>query len=102
YPKKYQEWYVRRCLDAMNGGDPAKTLEEAQTRNEMATHRCVGMVIETRPDYINMDEVRRLRWLGMTKVQLGAQSTNDAILDMNRRGHTVEDTRRAVRLLRLA
>ncbi|HZQ07314.1 MAG TPA: tRNA uridine(34) 5-carboxymethylaminomethyl modification radical SAM/GNAT enzyme Elp3 [Anaerolineae bacterium] len=102
YPKKYQEWYVRRCLDAMNGGEPAKTLEEAQERNETAAHRCVGMVIETRPDYINMDEVRRLRWLGMTKVQLGAQSTDDAILEMNRRGHTVEDTRRAVRLLRLA
>ena len=68
YPKKYQEWYVRRCLDAMNGGDPAATLEEAQIRNETATHRNVGMVIETRPDYIDMEEVRRLRWLGMTKV----------------------------------
>ncbi len=102
YPKKYQEWYVRRCLDAMNEGDAAKTLEEAQTRNENARHRCVGMVIETRPDYINMDEVRRLRWLGMTKIQLGAQSTDDKILEMNRRDHTIEDTRRAVRLLRLA
>lgn len=102
YPKKYQEWYVRRCLDAMNGGEPARTLNEAQTRNETSPHRCVGMVIETRPDYITMDEVRRLRWLGITKVQLGAQSTDDRILEMNRRGHTIEDTRRAVRLLRLA
>lgn len=102
YPKKYQEWYVRRCLDAMNGGEPAKTLQEAQVRNETAVHRNVGMVIETRPDYVDMAEVRRLRWLGMTKIQLGAQSTDDAILKMNRRDHTVEDTRRAVRLLRLA
>lgn len=102
YPKKYQEWYVRRCLDAMNGGMPSATLEEAQIRNEKAKHRNVGMVIETRPDYINMEEVRRLRWLGMTKIQLGAQSTDDRILEMNRRDHTIEDTRRAVRLLRLA
>ena len=102
YPKKYQEWYVRRCLDAMNGGEPAQTLQEAQARNEHAKHRSVGMVIETRPDYINMDEVRRLRWLGMTKIQLGAQSTDDKILEMNRRDHTIEDTRRAMRLLRLA
>lgn len=102
YPKKYQEWYVRRCLDAMNGGEAAKTLEEAQTRNETAAHRNVGMVIETRPDYIDMDEVRRLRWLGMTKIQLGAQSTDNRILEMNRRDHTIEDTRRTVRLLRLA
>ncbi len=102
YPKKYQEWYVRRCLDAMNGGAPAASLLEAQTRNETAPHRCVGMVVETRPDYITMDEVRRLRWLGMTKIQLGAQSTDDRILELNRRDHTLADTRRAVRLLRLA
>lgn len=102
YPNKYQEWYVRRCLDAMNGGAPAATLAEAQVRNETASHRCVGMVIETRPDYITMDEVKRLRWLGMTKIQLGAQSTDDRILQLNRRDHTLEDTRRAVRRLRLA
>ncbi len=102
YPKKYQEWYVRRCLDAMNGGEPAKTLQEAQKLNETARHRNVGMVIETRPDYVNMAEVRRLRWLGMTKIQLGAQSTDNHILEINRRDHTIEDTRRAVRLLRLA
>jgi elongator complex protein 3 len=102
YPKKYQEWYVRRCLDAMNGREPARTLEEAQATNETAEHRCVGMVVETRPDYIDMAEVRRLRWLGMTKVQIGAQSTDDHILELNRRGHTMADTRRALRLLRLA
>jgi elongator complex protein 3 (tRNA carboxymethyluridine synthase) len=101
YPKKYQEWFLRRCLDAMNG-TPAATLQEAQTRNETCEHRCVGLVIETRPDYITLEEARRLRWLGVTKVQLGAQSTDDAILEMNRRGHTLLDTRRAVRLLRLA
>jgi elongator complex protein 3 (tRNA carboxymethyluridine synthase) len=102
YPVKYQEWFIRRCLDAMNGGVPSATLAEAQTRNETSGHRCVGLVIETRPDYITVEEARHLRRLGVTKVQLGAQSTDDAILEMNRRGHTVAETRRAVRLLRLA
>ncbi|MBI4789004.1 MAG: tRNA uridine(34) 5-carboxymethylaminomethyl modification radical SAM/GNAT enzyme Elp3 [Chloroflexi bacterium] len=101
YPHKYQEWFIRRCFDAMNGKDSA-TLPEAQRLNETAEHRSVGLVVETRPDYINMDEVRRLRYLGATKVQLGVQSLDDAILAANRRGHTVEDARRAVRLLRLA
>lgn len=101
YPHKYQEWFIHRCLDAMNGVE-SKTLAEAQHLNESADHRAVGLVIETRPDYINMDEVRRLRYLGVTKVQLGAQSLDDGILVANRRGHTVQDTRRAVRLLRLA
>ncbi len=101
YPHKYQEWFIRRCLDAMNDRESA-TLIEAQRLNENAAHRVVGLVVETRPDYITMAEVRRLRELGVTKVQLGVQNMDDAILAANRRGHTAADTRRAVRLLRLA
>ncbi len=101
YPHKYQEWFIRRCLEAMNGCDSA-TLQEAQHLNETSAHRNVGLVIETRPDYITLDEVRRLRWLGVTKVQLGVQSMDDAILAANNRGHGVEATRRAVLMLRLA
>jgi elongator complex protein 3 len=101
YPETYQTWFVRRCLDAMNERQ-ADTLAEAQRLNEQAPHRNVGMVIETRPDCIDEAEVRRLRRLGVTKVQLGVQSLNDKILRRNRRGHTVDDVRRAMRLLRLA
>ncbi len=100
YKQDYQEWFIKRCLDAMNG-DKSATLEEAQRRNEQAHHRNVGMVIETRPDWITPIEVERLRWLGVTKVQLGAQSLNDEILRLNKRGHDVATTREAVRLLRL-
>jgi len=101
YPEDYQEWFVRRCLDAMNEAD-SPTLEEAQRLNETAPCRDVGLVVETRPDCITPQEVRRLRWLGATKVQLGIQSLDDDILARNKRGHTVADTRRAMRLLRLA
>jgi elongator complex protein 3 len=101
YPKAYQEWFVRRCLDAMNKSE-AGSLEEAQRLNESAQHRNVGLVVETRPDLITPEEVRRLRWLGATKVQVGIQSLDDDILALNRRGHTVAETRRAMRLLRLA
>jgi elongator complex protein 3 len=65
-------------------------------------HRNVGLVIETRPDEITPDEVRWLRTLGVTKVQMGAQSLDDRILEMNKRGHDVECTRRATALLRAA
>ncbi|MCX7837906.1 MAG: tRNA uridine(34) 5-carboxymethylaminomethyl modification radical SAM/GNAT enzyme Elp3 [Anaerolineae bacterium] len=101
YPRAYQEWFVQRCLDAMNERD-SSSLAEAQRLNETAAHRNVGMVMETRPDYVTLDEVRRLRALGATKVQMGAQSLDDEILAANKRGHTVADTRRAMRLLRLA
>jgi elongator complex protein 3 len=101
YPHNYQERFVQRCLDAMNGVE-SKSLIDAQHINETAEHRNVGMVMETRPDHITLDEVRRLRWLGATKVQMGVQSLDDAILAANERGHTVEDSRHAVRMLRLA
>jgi elongator complex protein 3 len=101
YPQDYQEWFIRRCLDAMNNTD-SDSLEEAQSLNETAARRNVGLVIETRPDYVDAAEVRRLRRYGVTKVQLGAQSLDDHVLDLNRRGHTVEQTRQAVKLLRAA
>ena len=103
YPHDYQEWFIRRCLDALNGAlADSDSLEEAQNINATAAHRNVGLVIETRPDYVDADEVRRLRRYGVTKVQLGAQSLDDHILDLNKRGHTVEQTRQAVKLLRAA
>lgn len=77
-------------------------LEAAHHENETAACRSVGLVIETRPDHISAEEVLRVRRLGCTKVQIGFQSLNDDVLRLNRRGHTVAATRRAVRLLRAA
>jgi elongator complex protein 3 len=101
YPASYAEWFVQRCLDALNGFG-STSLAEAMTANELATSRCVGITVETRPDWITPEEVVRLRRLGVTRVQLGAQSLDDRILALNRRGHDVDATRRACRLLRAA
>lgn len=71
-------------------------------RNEISKHRCVGLVVETRPDNISETEVIRMRRLGCTKAQIGFQSLNDDVLAKNHRGHRVDATRRAVVLLRQA
>src|SRR5258706_1576977 len=116
YRRDYQEWFVKRCFDAMNeinedkykeepkekSGDPDVELAKAQALNETSSHRNVGLVIETRPDEITPDEILWLRHLGVTKVQMGAQSFDDHILDINKRGHDVECTRKATALLRAA
>ena len=115
YRRDYQEWFIKRCFDAMNEPergalrDHADKLEtagvdiaQAQAVNETTSHRNVGLVIETRPDEINPDELRWLRHLGVTKVQMGAQSFDDHILEINKRGHDVESTRKATALLRAA
>ena len=107
YSKDYREWFVQRCFDAMNAaGNPAyqgsSSLQEAQAYNITAQHRNVGLVIETRPDWITPEEIRHLRKLGVTKVQIGVQSLDDEILALNRRGHDVASVRTALGLLRTA
>ena len=101
---------MRRCFDAMNEDslpemqrdfqlDPPEEkatpapvdltrIRAAHTHNETANHRNVGLVIETRPDEITPEELVWLRQLGVTKVQMGAQSLDDRVLNLNLRGHT--------------
>ncbi|HRW48977.1 MAG TPA: tRNA uridine(34) 5-carboxymethylaminomethyl modification radical SAM/GNAT enzyme Elp3 [Caldilinea sp.] len=107
YSRDYREWFVQRCFDAMNAaGDPAlansSSLAEAQAVNVTATHRNVGLVVETRPDWITPEEIVHLRKLGVTKVQIGVQSLDDEILTLNKRGHDVAAVRHALGLLRTA
>ncbi|MEO8581738.1 MAG: tRNA uridine(34) 5-carboxymethylaminomethyl modification radical SAM/GNAT enzyme Elp3 [Patescibacteria group bacterium] len=77
-------------------------LELAHKENETTQVRCVGLVIETRPDNISEAEVLRIRRLGCTKTQIGIQSLQDEVLEKNKRGHDVAATRRAFALLRQA
>ena len=116
YRRDYQEWFILRCFQAMNEDrrdipEPADhdsifsfrdALTAAQQVNETAQHRNVGLVIETRPDHITPDELAWLRHLGVTKVQMGAQSFDDHILEINQRGHTVQATLDATAMLRAA
>ena len=107
YGQDYREWFVRRCFDAMNSyRDPgyvtSSSLEEAQQSNVLSAHRNVGLVVETRPDWITPDEIRHMRRLGVTKVQIGVQSLDDEVLELNKRGHTVAEVRQALGLLRTA
>jgi elongator complex protein 3 len=107
YSKDYREWFVRRCFDAMNAAgnpnfQPASSLAAARAANVQASHRNVGLVVETRPDWITPDEIRHLRKLGVTKLQIGVQSLDDEILALNKRGHDVASVRQALGLLRTA
>ena len=71
-------------------------------RNESAAHRVVGLTIETRPDLIDEKSARTMRLLGCTKVQMGIQSLNQRILDINERRVSVDQIAGAFRALRLA
>lgn len=99
YPKNYQNWFVKRCFDAANEKE-SKNLEEAQKKNEKAKNRIVGISIETRPDFINEEEIKNLRKLGVTMVELGVQSIFDEILRINKTGLDQEKIAKATKLLK--
>ena len=79
-----------------------KSLFDAHNLNERSRSKCVGLVIETRPDEITQDELIRIRKLGATKIQIGIQSLNDKVLSLNKRGHDSDQTRKAINLIRQA
>jgi elongator complex protein 3 len=117
YPKSYQIWFINRCFEALNSfnqtaqdkikrsikGMESCTYRELSTtfnKNENSSSRCVGLSIETRPDFINEKEAVHLRKIGVTKVQLGVQSLNPQVLKKICRGHGLKETKKAFKLLR--
>lgn len=76
-------------------------LEALQRENEAAEHRCVGLVVETRPDAVTPNRLATLRRLGCTKLQMGIQSLDEHILTANHRGIGVDRMQQAFELARI-
>lgn len=110
YHPAYQEYVISECFRACNDFDPEgshadspkKTLAELQKDNETAKCRIIGLSIETRPDYITPIEVKRLRDFGVTKVEIGVQHLDDAILRLTKRDMKVAQIAQATEMLRNA
>ena len=113
----YQEWFVRRALEAMNDYDLSiapslgegrifvqenpqfKYLEDVISVNETADIRCIAMTFETKPDWCNHEQIDRMLRLGGTKVELGVQTTFEHINHAMHRGHgTIESVESNQRL----
>ena len=99
YPRIYQNWFIKRCFDACNG-IVSKSLKKAQKRNESAKNRVIGLTLETRPDFITLKEIKHMRELGCTRVELGVQSIYNNVLQKNKRGHDIKTVIRATKLLK--
>ena len=98
--KLYGEDEAWRAAAAAQRADDEE-LARLQRKNETARHRCVGLVVETRPDAVTPASLKRLRQLGCTKVQMGIQSLDPDILALNSRTAARDDIERAFELLRL-
>jgi len=114
YPSKYQIHFIKECFRAANefsskkSGERGSTstnrlweaLEKEQKKNEKAKCRIIGVTIETRPDFIDVKEIKKLRRLGITRVEIGVQSIYDDVLKITKRGHKAEATKKATKLLK--
>ena len=117
-PVKYKYWYILNCFKAANDfqkkeinfkdyykknlslNDLKKFLKKEQKKNEEAKYNIIGVTLETRPDYINEKELREMRELGCTRVEIGVQAIDDKILTLNKRGHGVKEIAEATKLLK--
>lgn len=96
--KEFKEEFKSKILE-----EKEVTWEDLKNQQDINSHnncRCVGLVLETRPDTITPKEVLDLRKLGATKIQLGIQTLDDKISDLNKRGEHRVDTSNAFQLLR--
>jgi elongator complex protein 3 len=116
----YQEWFVKRALEAMNDFDPdgepnpSETesfapdpetvefsyLEDVIAENETADVRCIGTTFETKPDWCDPEQIDRMLELGGTKVEVGVQTTFERVNREMHRGHGVGASIDANRRLR--
>ncbi len=96
-PPEYQRSFVKRCFDAMNE-EESSDIDEAHRRNETAKSRCVGLTVETRPDWFAKPQMELALSLGATKVEFGVQILDDTVLDGVKRGHHVKEVAVATRL----
>ena len=98
-PRDYQYQFIKDCYDALNGSESV-SLEAAKWLNETANHRCVGLCIETRPDWCGPAEIDGMLELGATRVELGVQTLDDEVYRLIGRGHGSGEVVRATALLR--
>jgi ELP3 family radical SAM enzyme/protein acetyltransferase len=112
YPKDYIREFARDMYYACNTyparhNRPRQTLEQELTTNITGNCRIIGLTIETRPDAFSRQAQTDggemavfLRSIGVTRVQMGVQHTEDAILKKVNRGCYLKDSQEALLLLK--
>ncbi|MBS3133179.1 tRNA uridine(34) 5-carboxymethylaminomethyl modification radical SAM/GNAT enzyme Elp3 [Candidatus Woesearchaeota archaeon] len=83
-----------------NGSSSNELLRIEQKRNETAKIRCIGLTIETKPDWGLLEHGNQLLKLGCTRVELGVQSVYETPLKLTNRGHSIADTIQSTKILK--
>ena len=96
YPIEYQTEFIRDIYYSINTlihrGVPKTSLKEEIRINQTSQKRLIGLTLETRPDCINLKQIKKLRKFNVTRLQIGVQHIDNNILNYIQRDSTVEDT----------
>jgi ELP3 family radical SAM enzyme/protein acetyltransferase len=104
-PKIYRDQVINEIYYTFNtyvesNKRPMLSIEEEKKLNETSLFGVIGLTIETRPDYVTKRTLIEYLEYGVTRVQLGGQSTHDDILRKIKRGCTKKNMIQAIRLLK--
>ncbi len=97
--RKFQESFVKGCLDGMNLSI-GSSIEDSILQNETSSRRCIGLTVETKPDWFFEREIDTSLEYGTTKVELGVQNISERVLRMNGRGHGIDEIVKSTQLSR--
>jgi elongator complex protein 3 len=70
-------------------GHTSASVEEAVKFSERSRTKCVGITIETRPDYCLKPHISSMLAYGCTRLEIGVQSVYEDVARDTNRGHTV-------------
>jgi elongator complex protein 3 len=96
---KYRAESIKTKLQKLKAYNE-KSFEDAKNENETSKIKCVGLTIETKPDWGFLEHGNKMLDYGCTRVELGIQTLNEEILRKINRGHTLEETKRSIRELK--
>ncbi|CAB1443290.1 unnamed protein product [Pleuronectes platessa] len=87
-PEEYRDYFIRNLHDALSG-HTSNNVAEAVRYSERSNTKCVGITIETRPDYCLKRHLSDMLGYGCTRLEIGVQSVFEDVARDTNRGHTV-------------
>lgn len=84
----YKDFFIRNLHDALSGHH-SRSVEEAIQFSEQSKMKCIGITIETRPDYCLKPHLNEMLSYGCTRIEIGVQSIYEDVARDTNRGHTV-------------
>lgn len=88
-PESYRSDFISKLHDALSGHN-SSSLEEAIKFSAEGKLKCVGITIETRPDFCVRPHISKMLSYGCTRMEIGVQSTFEDVARDTNRGHTVK------------